>query len=457
MPAGVPHIHHLNGMGSLDEFLQVHGLALLSIIHPLSPRCQNFSPILEEIAEALSTSKVEIECAQIDCVGNFDLVSRFGVKAYPTVVLCQASGEFKIYRGALRKEAILAFLRRKIMPAAVLDVNLHSFEGIRDMSDTVIVAYLGPDDGLLSEWFTAIADDMRDDFDFCTSSDHRLSADEKVNNTPSIVVYKTVAEEKSILQKFPSKEAVRGFIHLAVRPLVAEFLPELYEGILEQKAITDFLPTARKYQGRIQFGTVDVTDFPDLAGNMHIEATCQWPKFAIHDSIKNLRYPFTCSGEFASHLNVEEATRFVQEFLDGKLKPTIKSQPIRNSQAGPVIGVVGLSYKDVILDADKDVLVEFYTQWCGPCKALLPAYEQLGSLYASDSNARKLVTIAKIDYEANDVPDKDVRGFPWFKLYPAGEKDEPITYAGQPNVAGWVRFIAEKGTHRVELDTGTEV
>ena len=52
-----------------------------------------------EIAEALSTSTLGIECAQVECVGNPDIVRKFSVQAYPTVVLCYASGEFKIYHG----------------------------------------------------------------------------------------------------------------------------------------------------------------------------------------------------------------------------------------------------------------------------------------------------------------------------------------------------------------------
>jgi protein disulfide-isomerase A1 len=140
----------------------------------------------------------------------------------------------------------------------------------------------------------------------------------------------------------------------------------------------------------------------------------------------------------------------VGNFLNGALKPTIKSQPIPGVQTSPVVEVVGLSYQDVVLDPNKDVLVEFYTQWCAPCKAILPAYEHLASLYASDDQGRNLVTIAKLDYEANDVPDRDIRGFPSFKLYPAGSKTTPFV-TDERDVASWARFIAEKGTHQVDL------
>lgn len=84
----------------------------------------------------------------------------------------------------------------------------------------------------------------------------------------------------------------------------------------------------------------------------------------------------------------------------------------------------------MILNDTKDVLVEFYTPWCAPCKALLPEYEKLAELYRGNDK----VVIAKLDYENNDVPKGDIRGVPWFKLYRAGKKDEPVTYSGERRV-----------------------
>lgn len=184
---------------------------------------------------------------------------------------------------------------------------------------------------------------------------------------------------------------------------------------------------------------------------------------AIHDPKPNRKYPLSIIIDhgISRHTHTTNPGKvvsvFVQDFLDGNLEPTIKSAPIPDVPSGPIVEVVGLSYGDVVLDPDKDVLVEFYTPWCGPCKVLLPAYERLAALYALDERMRDLVTIAKIDYDANDVPDKDIRGFPWFKLYPAGEKGEPVTYSGDWTVEGWMKFIAENGTHGGVLGLGMKI
>lgn len=43
--------------------------------------------------------------------------------------------------------------------------------------------------------------------------------------------------------------------------------------------------------------------------------------------------------------------------------PSIKSEPIPETQEGPVTVVVANNYKDVVLDDNKDVLIEFYAPW----------------------------------------------------------------------------------------------
>lgn len=215
------------------------------------------------------------------------------------------------------------------------------------------------------------------------------------------------------------------------------------------------LPSARKHLDNIQFGTVDVNVFPRLVQEMHLE-TSPWPAFAIHELKQNYKYPLIRGSDSSQvGLRTEDIAKFTEDFVDGNLKPSIKSAPVSTPQeSSPVIEVVGLSYQDVVLNNDKDVLLEFYTQSCGPCKALLPAFQDLARRYVAltEQGARDLVTIAKVDFEANDVPDRDVRGAPWFKLYPAGKKDKPVTYTGERRVAAWAEFIEEHGTNGVGLD-----
>ena len=191
--------------------------------------------------------------------------------------------------------------------------------------------------------------------------------------------------------------------------------------------------------------------FDSIADDLHLDPD-KLPAFAIKDVVRG-RFPF----DQRQDLSEEALSSFVQAFLQGELKPTIKSEPIPETQQGLVTMIVGATYENLVINNDKDVLVDYYTQWCGPCKAMYPTYEKLASLYASHKPGRDLVTIAKVDAEANDVPG-DIRGFPTFILFPAGSKESPVSYDGPWTVDGFADFIRDHGGHKVDVmqNNGTD-
>ena len=70
-----------------------------------------------------------------------------------------------------------------------------------------------------------------------------------------------------------------------------------------------------------------------------------------------------------------------------------------------------------VLGASKPVLVDFWAEWCGPCRMIAPALEEL-----SEELGDK-VTIVKLNIDENpEVPGKyGVRGIPTMILYKDGE------------------------------------
>ena len=80
--------------------------------------------------------------------------------------------------------------------------------------------------------------------------------------------------------------------------------------------------------------------------------------------------------------------------------------------------VTDASFDNDVLQAEKPVLVDFWAEWCGPCKIIGPSLDEL----AEELGDR--VTIAKFNIEEN--PDKPtelgIRGIPTLYLYKGGEK-----------------------------------
>ncbi len=81
------------------------------------------------------------------------------------------------------------------------------------------------------------------------------------------------------------------------------------------------------------------------------------------------------------------------------------------------VAVTDTSFEADVLNAPGPVLVDFWAGWCGPCRAIAPALEELSTELAGQ------VTIAKVDIDENPgTPAKyGVRGIPTMLLFKNGQ------------------------------------
>ena len=96
------------------------------------------------------------------------------------------------------------------------------------------------------------------------------------------------------------------------------------------------------------------------------------------------------------------------------------------------------SFKDDVLKAEGPVLVDFWAEWCGPCKMIAPALEEI----AQDLDGK--VTIAKVNIDENPLtPQKyGVRGIPTLMLFKDGQVAATKVGAMAKNqLASWVESV----------------
>ena len=81
-----------------------------------------------------------------------------------------------------------------------------------------------------------------------------------------------------------------------------------------------------------------------------------------------------------------------------------------------ILHISDASFENEVLKSDKPVLVDYWAEWCGPCKMIAPILEELSVEYGEK------VKIAKLNIDENpDTPPKyGIRGIPTLMLFKNG-------------------------------------
>ncbi|KAH9996939.1 protein disulfide isomerase [Xylariaceae sp. FL0662B] len=446
---------------TFEDFIKSNDLVLAEFFAPWCGHCKALAPEYEEAATTLKEKNIKL--AKVDCTEETDLCQTYGVEGYPTLKIFRGPDSITPYAGQRKAAAITSYMIKQSLPAVSL-LTSETLEDFKTADKVVLVAYIDASDKASNETYTKIAEDHRDSYLFGATNDAALAKAEGVT-APAIVLYKQFDEGKATYTEKFDKEAIETFAKTASTPLIGEVGPETYSGYMsaglplayifsetpeERKKLGDAIkPIAEKFRGKINFATIDAKSYGAHAANLNLK-TDKFPSFAIQETVKNQKFPFDQDKEITH----DAILAFVEDFSAGKIEPSLKSEPIPETQEGPVTVVVGKTYEEIVLDDSKDVLIEFYAPWCGHCKALAPKYDDLAGLYAN-SEFKDKVVIAKVDATNNDVPD-EIQGFPTIKLYPAGAKGEPVTYSGSRTVDDLIKFVKENGKYKAGVEEKKE-
>jgi thioredoxin 1 len=87
-----------------------------------------------------------------------------------------------------------------------------------------------------------------------------------------------------------------------------------------------------------------------------------------------------------------------------------------------MLQVSSAEFENKVLQSDKPVIVDFYADWCGPCKMLAPIFEELSTEMPS-------AVFVKVDVERETklAMEHQVRSIPTLILFKGGEPVERVT------------------------------
>ncbi|KAJ7908319.1 thioredoxin-like protein [Mycena leptocephala] len=434
-------------------------LILVEFFAPWCGHCKALAPHYEEAATALKGKNIKL--AKVDCVDQADLCQANGIQGYPTLKVYR-NGTPTDYTGPRKADGIVIYMTKQSLPA-VSPVNTENHEEIKQADNIVVIAYLASSTDAPAPAFSATAEKHRDDYLFGLSTDTDVIAAAKVD-VPSIVVYRTF-DEPSVVYPFPILDAsasdLEDWIKELAVPTIAEVSSENYATYAQSHKPLAYLfldptsehkdaeiavvkPIASKYKSKMNFVWIDAIKFGDHAKALNL-AEVKWPSFVIQDVQKQLKFPYDQTKE-VEPVGIEA---WVKQYLDGELKPQLKSEPIPESQDENVYNLVGKEFDSVIFDDSKDVFIEFYASWCGHCKRLKPTWDALGDHYAP---LKKTLTIKR---PASFRP-FSIAGFPTIKFKKAGTR-EFIDYEGDRSYESLVSFLEEHAVNSLELPEVPEV
>jgi thioredoxin 1 len=89
------------------------------------------------------------------------------------------------------------------------------------------------------------------------------------------------------------------------------------------------------------------------------------------------------------------------------------------------IEVSDATFQAEVLDSEKPVLVDFWADWCGPCRMIAPSVNAMAEEYEN------VLTVAKLDVDENPaIPGRyGIIGIPTLMLFKNGQVVERITGA----------------------------
>ena len=100
-----------------------------------------------------------------------------------------------------------------------------------------------------------------------------------------------------------------------------------------------------------------------------------------------------------------------------------------------VIHATDADFDSQVLNASGPVLVDFWATWCGPCKMIAPALDELASTYAGKAKVVKV----DIDQNRNTAMKYHVRSIPMLLVFKNGQvQGTQIGAVGKPQLAALI-------------------
>uniref|UniRef100_A0AAR2LPB3 Protein disulfide-isomerase n=1 Tax=Pygocentrus nattereri TaxID=42514 RepID=A0AAR2LPB3_PYGNA len=461
------------GDADFEVRVAAHDTLLVEFFAPWCGHCQRLAPEYEAAATRL---KGTVSLAKVDCTVSSETCGRFGVSGYPTLKIFRNGEEASSYEGPRTADGIVSYMKKQVGPSSVplrSEADLNSFINTFDAS--VVGFFSGTESPQLAEFLKA-SSALRDSYRFAHSTDLRIGLKHNVDTECVLLIrppHLNSKFEESVV-KFTesfSTYSLRTFIKDNIFGLCPHLNSENRDILRASDLLTAYydvdyvrnpkgtnywrnrvMKVATQFQSRgLTFAVADWEEFQEELEEEFGLGLSDGGELPVITIRTRAGHKYIMQEEFTR--DGKSLENFLEDYFAGRLKRYVKSEPIPESNDGPVKVLVADTFEEIVNNPEKDVLVEFYAPWCGHCKNLEPKYTELGEKLSGNPN----IVIAKMDATANDVPPNyDVQGFPTIYFAPAGQKDQPRKYEGGREVIDFISYLKKEATNPLVLHTSRD-
>lgn len=439
---------------NFDEVIQQHEFLLIEFYAPWCGHCKKLAPEYAKAAGQLKKSGSVARLAKVDSTVEKKIAERFEVKGYPTIKFFTSGNPIEFGGGRTAQE-IVDWVSKKLLPPSQELKTIDQAEKL--ISDNeVVVIFFGESGTEEHSNFVTVARGF-DDVNFAHTSESSIANKHQVEDTssPKVVLFKKFDEGRNDYTGNLKVDELKAFVDQHQYPTILPFTQKAAQRIFGDgipalflfhegedagnKALEALKEASAALKGKIILSVSGVKEgLPKRLADYVGVSEKDVPTIRIVDPGHDELQKFTLE----SDISADTIIQFYEDWANKRLQPVYKSEEIPASNDQPVKILVGKNFKDIALDSNKDVLVEFYAPWCGHCKALSPIYDKLAAKLLHMPN----LVIAKMDSTANEVEGVKVQGFPTIKFYPANRKSNPIDFNGDRTEEGFIKFLKEHMT-----------
>lgn len=439
---------------NFTDTVSKHSFIVVEFYAPWCGHCKSLAPEYEKAASVLSSLDPPVVLAKVDAneEANKDLATQYGVQGFPTIKILRNGGKDpQDYKGPRVADGIVDYLKKQVGPASVEIKSVEDASKLIDEKKITLIGLFPVLSGEEFDNFTALAEKLRSDYDFGHTLDAKLipKGDSSITK-PTLRLLKPFDELFVDFQNF-EVDALEKFIEGASVPTVTLFNkdPDNHPFLVKF-----FDSSNAKAMLFVNFSTEKIDEFKSkyndaavfykgkglgfLLGDLEASQGA-FQYFGLNeDQVPVILIQTPDSQKFLkANLEADQIAPWLKEYMDGKLEPYVKSEPIPEVNNEPVKVIVRNSIEDMVLKSGKNVFLEFYAPWCGHCKKLAPILDEVAISFENDAD----VMIAKFDATTNDVPGEvfDVQGFP--TIYFRSASGSVVPYNGDRTKDDIIEFI----------------